>query len=42
MEWLNNIEGALMVSITVDFTEEQLDQIERLLSGLIKLDEVAA
>lgn len=41
MEWLNNLEGVLMVSITVDFTDEQLDQIESLLPSLIKLDEVA-
>lgn len=41
MEWLNNIESVPMVSIAVDFTDEQLDQIERLLFGVIKLDEVA-
>jgi hypothetical protein len=39
---MNSSEGMPILCITVDFSDEQLDQLESLLASLIKLDEVAA
>jgi|JI9StandDraft_2_1071091.scaffolds.fasta_scaffold2155771_1 hypothetical protein len=39
---MNSPEGMPILFITVDFSDEQLDQLESLLASLIKLDEVAA